>query len=57
MNSPKDKGPHSLKEALQDAVKRLPHEEQKRVRKILREKGVLKEEPALKDGGGKSGGS
>jgi hypothetical protein len=38
------KGPRTIQEALRDAVQRLPQDEQKRVRKVLREKGVLKDD-------------
>jgi hypothetical protein len=39
----KEKKPHSLQDALRDALKRLPHDQQQRVRKVLHEKGVLKD--------------
>jgi hypothetical protein len=37
-----DKHPRTIQDALKDAIKRLPHAEQKRVHKLLLEKGVLK---------------
>jgi hypothetical protein len=40
----KDKGPRTIQEALREAVQRLPHDQQKKVRAILRDKGVLKDE-------------
>jgi hypothetical protein len=40
----KEKKPHSLQDALRDALKRLPHDQQKKVRAILHDKGVLKDE-------------
>jgi hypothetical protein len=47
VNAPaKEKKPHSLQDALRDALKRLPHDEQKRVREVLHEKGVLKDDKA-----------
>lgn len=40
----KDKAPKSAEDAIRDAVKRLPPDEQKRVREVLKSKGVLKDD-------------
>jgi hypothetical protein len=42
----KEKKPHSLQDALRDALKRLPHDQQKKVREVLKAKGVLKDDKA-----------
>jgi len=39
----KDKAPRSLKDALHEAIKKLPHDQQQNARKVLREKGVLQD--------------
>jgi hypothetical protein len=47
MKETKDKGhPPTIQDALKEALKRLPHDEQKRVREILKAKGVLKDDKA-----------
>jgi hypothetical protein len=38
----KAKEPRTIQDALKEALKRLPHDEQKKVRAILHDKGVLK---------------
>jgi len=41
------KGPRTIEDALKEALQRLPHDEQKRVREVLKAKGVLKDDKAV----------